>query len=148
MADLEHLTKEFEKLHDSVPLICERIARVEKWEEMHPSVHNLEKESVALAFAAANMATAHSKSEIERRLEAANRLREQIEQERGTYVEKIWFENKHKDLETIIFSGMKTLSDRIVILEQWQWKVIGASVGISLVFSVIAALVGWLLRYH
>jgi hypothetical protein len=137
MADLEHISKEFEIDHREVAKIRERLAAIEEWKIAHPEIHRLEA-TVAQV----------TKTELERRLSGMNQMREQIEQERGTFVEKVWFEAKHKDLETMIFSGMKALSDRLVLLEQWQWKVVGASVGISLVFSILAALVGWLLRFH
>ena len=134
---LTHLSKEFEIDHSNVVRMRERLATLEAFVAAHPEIHRLEA-------TVANV----TKTELERRLHDMNNLRVQIDNERGSFVQRIWFEQKHKDLETMIFSITKTLSDRLALLEQWQWKIIGASVAISLVFSIIAAMVGWLFRFH
>lgn len=75
MADLEHLSKEFEKVHDAIPKLCVRISLVEEWQRSHPETHRLE--SFALSVA---------KTATDQRLESMNELRKQIESERNTFV--------------------------------------------------------------
>jgi hypothetical protein len=134
---LIHLSKEFEIDHSGVARMRERLATLEAFVAAHPEIHRLEA-------TVANV----TKTELERRLHDMNNLRDQIDGERGTFVQMTWFEQKHKDLESMIFAATKALSDRLALLEQWQWKIIGASVAISLIFSIIAALIGWLFRFH
>ena len=46
---LDHLEREFEKVHDALPDLVTRVAVVEKWQTNHPDTHRLE--SVALTIA-------------------------------------------------------------------------------------------------
>ena len=101
MADLEHISKEFEIDHRELPKIRERLATIEEWKLAHPEIHRLEA-TVAQV----------TKTELERRLSSMNQMREQIELERGTFVDKLWFEAKYKDIETSLFTAIKSLSDR------------------------------------
>src|ERR1039457_4701056 len=101
MADLEHISKEFEIDHRELPKIRERLATIEEWKLAHPEIHRLEA-TVAQV----------TKTELERRLSSMNQMREQIELERGTFVDKLWFEAKYKDIETSLLTAIKSLSDR------------------------------------
>jgi hypothetical protein len=98
MIDLEHLAKEFEKLHDALPTLRERVSKMEEWQRAHPDIHRLEKEGVATAFTAANIALSTAKEEIERRLLSGNKLREQIESERGSFVARELYDREHDAL--------------------------------------------------
>jgi chromosome segregation ATPase len=96
--DMDRITKEFEKLHDAIPTVRERVSKMEEWQRSHPDIHRLEKEGVATAFTAANIALSTAKEEIERRLLAGNKLREQIESERGTFVGREMYDREHDTL--------------------------------------------------
>jgi hypothetical protein len=75
MAELEHFAREFEKVHDSLPKMEVRIAVVEEWQKSHPDTHRLEGVALELARKATDI-----------RLESMNELRNQISEERGTFV--------------------------------------------------------------
>lgn len=49
MADLDHLAREFEKVHDVMPLLIARIAKTEMWMELHPQLHRAEGQAVTIA---------------------------------------------------------------------------------------------------
>jgi hypothetical protein len=72
VAKLKHVAKEFELVHDALPKVFERIARIEEWIRIHPEVHRLE----GLAVSAVKEAT-------DKRLEEMNNLRKQIDLERA-----------------------------------------------------------------
>jgi hypothetical protein len=157
MIDLTHLESEFEKVHDALPVLTVRVAVIEEWLKSHPETHRLEGVALAVAKVATDL-----------RLESMNNLRLQIDSERGSFVARelydrehtrvreeitnlrqqtaddkrfmvnmTWYEAKHKDME-----------DRISKLEQYMWRAIGFSVAAGFIFSSIAALVGWILRFH
>jgi hypothetical protein len=49
VADLDHLAREFEKVHDALPLLAERMAKTELWIELHPQMHRAEGQAVTIA---------------------------------------------------------------------------------------------------
>ena len=55
MADLEHIAREFEKVHDAVPKLETRLAVVEAWQHHHPETHLLESKALALAARATDL---------------------------------------------------------------------------------------------
>ena len=68
---------------------------------------------------------------VDRRLGEMNNMREQINQERGTFVRMDWYESKHKEIES-----------RVSKLEEWQWKVIGG-MAVSL---TVGTVLGWIIN--
>src|ERR1035441_7420907 len=46
---LDHLSKEFEKVHDALPSLVARIAKTEMWMELHPQLHRAEGQAVTIA---------------------------------------------------------------------------------------------------
>ena len=52
MADLDHLAEEFELVHAAVPGLLMRLAKVEKWVEIHPDIHSAERRAVDVAHTA------------------------------------------------------------------------------------------------
>ena len=84
MAGLEHLAKEFEKVHDALPGLVTRIVQLEVWQSSHPDTHRLE--GVALEVA---------KRATDQRLESMNELRKQIDMERGTFISRELYDREH-----------------------------------------------------
>ena len=85
MADLEHLSKEFEKVHDSIPRLCVRLSLVEEWQKAHPETHRLEGVALSVAKVATDL-----------RLESMNELRKQIDSERGSFVTRELYAHEHE----------------------------------------------------
>ena len=88
---LDHLSKEFERIHDAFPKLETRLAIVEAWQLSHPETHRLEK----LALDTAKIAT-------DAKLHDMNELRKQIDNERGLYPTRELVDTKlaviHKDI--------------------------------------------------
>jgi len=101
------------------------LAGLIQWKTDHIRVHELEHEAIEIAS-----------KDIDRRLGAANALREQIENERGTYVQKDWFESKHKEVEA-----------RITNLEEWRWKLVGAIMAAVMFCGIIGWVIGLLIHH-
>ena len=91
MATLEHIAKEFEKVHDSLPKLEVRLAVVETWQKSHPDTHRLER--VALDI---------DKRATDLRLEYMNELRSQINAERGTFVLRELYDRETKRVHELI----------------------------------------------
>jgi hypothetical protein len=85
VADLEHLAKEFEKVHDELPILLVRIAVVEEWQRTHPETHRLE--GVALSLASSMTAA---------KLHDMNELRKQIDTERGIFITREFYDREHQ----------------------------------------------------
>ena len=110
MADLEHLAKEFEKVHDELPLLLVRIAVVEEWQRTHPDTHRLE--GVALALASTITAA---------KLHDMNELRKQIDTERGTFITRELYDREHQRIReelSDLRSSRDTSSGEKGLLEQ------------------------------
>jgi hypothetical protein len=132
MPDLDHLAREFEKLHDSMPLLLSRMAVIEAWQSGHPETHRLEK----VVLDTAKIAT-------DAKLHEMNELRKQIDSERGLYPTRELMDTKlavvNKDIDDLRSSrdtevGSKTTEqsffDRywplfvavIVVVAEHFWK--------------------------
>ena len=110
MADLEHLAKEFEKVHDELPLLLVRIAVIEEWQRTHPDTHRLE--GVALALASTTTAA---------KLHEMNELRKQIDTERGTFITREFYDREHQRIReelSDLRSSRDTSSGEKGLLEQ------------------------------
>ena len=111
---LEHLQKEFERVHDALPALDRRITVLEAWQISHPDTHRLE----GVALNAAKEAT-------DKRLESMNELRKQIDTERGTFVTRELYDREHRRLLDDIASLSKSrdsASGEKGLLEQfWPW---------------------------
>ena len=94
VAACEHISREFEKLHDEIPGLCVRISLTEKWQEAHPDTHRLEGNALSIA-----------KAETDRRLHEMNQMRKQIDNERGTFVNRELYEQQHARLREDIMKG-------------------------------------------
>lgn len=86
MADLEHLAKEFEKVHDAIPKLLVRVSITEEWQRTHSDIHRLE--GVALSI---------DREAVAQRMASMNELRKQIDSERGTFITRELYdrENQH-----------------------------------------------------
>src|ERR1035441_4420028 len=84
MINVDHLAKEFEKLHDEFPKLLVHVALLEEWQRIHPDTHRLE--GVALSII---------KNATDLRLESMNELRKQIETERGSFVARELYDREH-----------------------------------------------------
>lgn len=73
---------------------------------------------------------ASTAKELERRLDEMNRLRHQIEEERGHYITTARYDEKHEDL-----------SRRLSSLERWQANLTGRMVGLGLIGAAFIAVV-------
>ncbi len=69
------------------PTIKERVSKLEEWRQHHPDIHRLE-----------NVARQIAAKDIDRRLEAMNELRRQIEEERGVYLTRDLYDREHGTL--------------------------------------------------
>lgn len=99
MADLEHLAKEFEKVHDALPEMLVRTARLEQWVAAHPETHRLEGVVLSVAKAA-----------TDQRLESMNELRKQIDTERGTFITRELYDREHRRIQDDV-NGLRTSRD-------------------------------------
>ena len=81
---LDHLEREFEKVHDALPILATRVALVEEWQQSQPGTHRLE--GVALTVA---------KEATDKRLEDMNNLRKQIDSERNTFITRELYDREH-----------------------------------------------------
>ena len=91
MAKLRHIAKEFELIHDALPRVLERVARVEEWIRIHPEVHRLESSTVNAV-----------KEATDKRLEEMNNMRKQIDLERGTFVTRELYGQEHQHLSDTV----------------------------------------------
>jgi hypothetical protein len=98
--DLGHLEKEFEKVHDELPILLSRVAVTEEWQRTHPETHRLE----AAAFALANAA-------IAAKLHDMNELRKQIDTERGTFITREFYDREHQRIREEI-SDLRSSRDQ------------------------------------
>ena len=108
--DLGHLEKEFEKVHDELPILLSRIAVIEEWQRTHPETHRLEAAALALANAA-----------IAAKLHDMNELRKQIDTERGTFITREFYDREHQRIREEISdlrSSRDTSSGEKGLLEQ------------------------------
>jgi hypothetical protein len=85
MTDLDHLAKEFEKVHDALPSIFVRLTVVEKWQEHHPETHRLEAKALDLAKAATDI-----------HLEHLNKTKEQLAEDRADFVKREVYDREHQ----------------------------------------------------
>ena len=90
---LDHLSREFEKVHAALPVLTTRVAVVESWIVKHPDTHRLEGVALALAREA-----------TDGRLHSMNELRQQIDRERGTYITCELYDREHQRLQADIAS--------------------------------------------
>lgn len=96
---LDHLEREFEKVHDALPLLATRVAIVEEWIGRHPDTHRLE--GVALEVA---------KKATDQRLESMNELRKQIDMERGTFISRELYDREHLRMREEL-AGLRTTQE-------------------------------------
>jgi hypothetical protein len=112
--NLEHLKREFERVHDALPALDRRITVLEAWQISHPDTHRLE--GVALNVA---------KEATDKRLEAMNDLRKQIDNERGSFITRELYDREHLRLRDDIANLAKSrdsASGEKGLLEQfWPW---------------------------
>jgi hypothetical protein len=112
--NLEHLKREFERVHDALPALDRRITVLEAWQISHPDTHRLE--GVALNVA---------KEATDKRLEAMNDLRKQIDNERGSFITRELYDREHLRLRDDISNLAKSrdsASGEKGLLEQfWPW---------------------------
>jgi hypothetical protein len=99
MVELEHLSKEFEKVHDAFPGLIVRLAVMEHWQSSHLDTHRLED----LAVGAAKIAT-------DLRLKEMNYMRRQIEAERGIYITRELYDREHQRIHDEI-NDLRTSRD-------------------------------------
>lgn len=98
--DLGHLEKEFEKVHDELPILLSRVAVTEEWQRAHPETHRLEAAALALANAA-----------IAAKLHDMNELRKQIDTERGTFITREFYDREHQRIREEI-SDLRSSRDQ------------------------------------
>ena len=85
---LERLEKEFEKVHDVVPLLSTRVALIEEWQSNHPDTHRLE--GVALEVA---------RKALDEKLHTMNNLKAQIDSERNTFITRELYDREHRRMQ-------------------------------------------------
>jgi hypothetical protein len=111
---LEHLQKEFERVHDAMPPLDRRITVLEAWQSSHPDTHRLE--GIALGVA---------KEATDKRLESMNELRKQIDTERGTFVTRELYDREHlrlRDDITNLSKSRDTSAGSAGLLDKiWPW---------------------------
>lgn len=74
--------------------------------------------------------TRRGQAVLDERLEGMNKFREQLTEERATFVRR----DLHDQLE-------RQLSDRIVAVERWQWKIVGGLAIVGLFEPIVVALI-------
>ena len=99
---LDHLEREFEKVHDAMPELLTRIVQLEVWQRSHPDTHRLE--GVALEVA---------KRATDQRLESMNELRKQIDQERGTFISRELYDREHLRMREEL-ANLRTTQDAAI----------------------------------
>jgi hypothetical protein len=75
-------------------------------------------------------------SQMERRLDGMNELRDQISAERGEYIDKSWYLREHKTLQDRLAADVSMLMDRIEEVKGWVTKL---SVGFLSTTAVLLA---------
>ena len=96
---LDHLEREFEKVHDALPGLLARLAVLETWQRGHPDTHRLEGVALSLAREATDS-----------RLHAMNELRQQIDQERGMYITRELYDREHQRMQEEV-ANLRTSRD-------------------------------------
>ena len=81
-----------------------------------------------------------AKGEVDRRLNTMNEMREQINQERGSYVVRIEYEEKHKALLDKIDQRSEVVDNKLNDLKNFQYLIIGG-------VTVMQVVIGLLLHY-
>ena len=85
---LDHLEREFEKVHDALPLLFTRVALIEEWQSAHPNTHKLEAIAVEVARRA-----------LDEKLHTMNNLKAQIDSERNTFITRELYDREHRRMQ-------------------------------------------------
>ena len=94
-------------------------ATFETWQKAHAVEHTLEGKAVELAYHA-----------MEGKMVELNDVRHR-------FVDKEWFEKIHGAFEA-----------RVVVLEEWRWKIIGMMVASTVISSAVGGVIGWALSLY
>lgn len=94
----------------------------EQWEKSHENVHRL------------------GAQDLERRLEVANKFREQIMEERGQFVSRVVYDEQHNSLRESVDIRLKVLEQSKSNLEGRMWMM-GAGI------SAVVVMVNLVLHY-
>ena len=98
----------------------------EQWQESHLELHKAEREAAALA-----------RTEMNRRLEGMNELRDQIQTERSGYVQRDMYDHEHATLRDSMDARLKVLETGGANLQGRMWMM-GAVISAILSLLMIA----------
>lgn len=106
------------------------------------------KEYIDQRFKDRDHALVLAAADLQRRLHAMNDLHRQIDAERGHFVSVEAFQHQHVALEEKVTALDEKVGIRILAIERWQSKIIGALALTSVLLPAVVALVVYMLTRH
>lgn len=106
------------------------------------------KEYVDRRFVDRDIAVVVAASNVDRRLTEMNELRRQIESERGLFLTVDSYEQQHSALEDHVQALDDKVGVRILAVERWQSKIIGALALTTFVLPMVVGFIVYLLTRH